>query len=297
MSGALTLSEGVGPHVAAPWASRLLMLGSRAAHWSRSHSGQQLVIAVSVPARDFAAVLIGCGWMMASPAPRLPPVREVATSIQPGAPVRIVTRTRIITDFFDWIGTNRDRLRVGRQWQLDKVLAMTPLRSLKVPQEQPLPEPGVISRMAGLDKEWAARLCQPPADLAFAGTLKWLRQDVSTFLGRGNEREPIAQILLPEAPRVATWSTRLYAASRLDMQLPPADVRAVVLDGASATSYLAAIEASVVIVVLDRSVADESAPERVLNYRNTRGQPLSVEREVRWAPPPGVETLGFVVPL
>ncbi|WP_245719940.1 hypothetical protein [Nocardia uniformis] len=234
--------------------------------------------------------------MMASKAPNLPSVREVAASVEAGTPVRIVTRTLVATDLFGRVGTNQDRLRVGRQWLVDKVLAMTPLLSLRTPQEEQLPEPGVISRMAGLDKDWAARLCQPPTDLALVGTLKWFRDDISAFIGRGNERESIKQILLPDDPQAATWSTRLYAASSLEDRLPAADVRAVVLDGASATAYLSAIDAPVVIVVLDRTIVDESASNSVMNYRNTNGEPLSVEQDVRWAPPPGIEALGFEVP-
>lgn len=297
--GSLTLSEDrLGSATAASWIGRILMLGSRASYWSRSHPDWQLVIAVSVPARDFAAALIGCGWMMAAPAPRLKPVREVAASLAPGAPARAVTQTKVITGLFQGVDAERDRLRMGGQWQLGKVRAITELPYLDAQRAQPLVEPGVISRMAGLATDWAARMCRPAADLALIGTLKWLREDIAAFLGRGDELEPIANILLPEDLRGATWSTRLYAASRLDDEFSlPVDLRAVVLDGATAATYLPAIETPVVIAVLDRSVADESVAELVVRYRNNRGEPLSVEHDVRWAPPTGIEALGFRVPL
>src|SRR5262245_56293495 len=108
--GVVTLAENAtGPAWAAPWIGHLVVLGSRARRWSFSHPGRQLVIAVSVPARDFAAVLIGCGWMMAAPAPKLEPVRQAVTSLTPGTPVRVVTQTTIVTERFGGVDTERDR--------------------------------------------------------------------------------------------------------------------------------------------------------------------------------------------
>lgn len=297
----LGLSEdGQGPVTSASWVGRLLMLGSRAARWPDAHPGQQLVIVVSVPVRDFAAALIGCGWMMASPAPELAPAREVAASLELGSPVRVVTQTKIVADFFHGVDFRRGRLRLSTQWQLDKVKALMPLQSLDTPRVQPLAQPGVISRMAGLVDGWEARLCHPPADIALIGTLKWLREDAGAFLGRGSEVEPIASLLLPEGagPYAATWSTKLYAASRLEDELPLAGcLRAVVLDGGTAVTYLSAMDAPVVIVVLDRGAADQSAAELVVQYRNNRGNPLSIEHDIRWPPSAGMEALGFWVPL
>ena len=61
--------------------------------------------------------------------------------------------------------------------------------------------------------------------------------------------------------------------------------------------YLAEIEAPVVIVILDRSVTDETASEIVVQLRNTRGEPLSVSGDLGWRPPAGIEALAFTVPL
>lgn len=65
----------------------------------------------------------------------------------------------------------------------------------------------------------------------------------------------------------------------------------------SAITYLYEIESPVVICVLDRSVAEESAAEGVVQLRNTRGEPVSLTDDIRWRPPEGVEAFGFTVPL
>jgi hypothetical protein len=294
----MTLAEdATGPAVAADWIGKFVMLGRMAVHWSTAHPEIQLVVALSVPVRDFAAVLVGCGWVTASSPPSIPQVRQALEALPLHAPVRVVTQSKVLTEHFGGIDVEKDRVRFGTDWQIDKLRAVVPLGSLETVRSQLAPEPGVISRLTGMDKDWPARLCAPSQDLALAGTIKWLGEDLSTFLGRGDEREPIANIVLPKGPRAVTWSTRIYSASQLDEELPPAEVRAVVLDGGPATEYLSAIEAPVVVSILDRSIADESVPEWVMNYRNTRGEPVLLERDLHWKPPVGVEALGFTVPL
>mgnify|MGYP006949996696 CR=1 FL=1 len=287
--------DAVAPAVTADWIGRFFMLGRVAEGWSRSRPDSQLVIVLSVPVRDFAAVLVGCGWMSATPAPTLAPVREVLAGLARGTPVRVVSQTKVFTEPFGGIDA-RGLAQLGSKWQVDKLRAVVPLASIDVPRRQPIPEPGVISRLAGLDRDWAARICSPPQDLALVGTLTRLREDLAGQLGRGGGSEPIGNILLPAGPRVVTWSTRVYATAQLDEELPPAGVRAVVLDGAPATRFLSAIEAPVVVSIIDRSIADESVAEFVMNYRNTRGEPVSLARDLKWTPPQGVEALAFEVP-
>ena len=127
--------------------------------------------------------------------------------------------------------------------------------------------------MARLDLAWDARLALPAADLAIVGTMAWLREDLDAYIVREGDDLPsssIGAILMPKMERVATWFTRLYASARLSDCLPlPQELSAVILDGNGAIRYLAEIEAPVVICVFDRSVADETAAELVIQLRNT----------------------------
>ncbi|MGA3539031.1 hypothetical protein ACK8GE_07020 [Micromonosporaceae bacterium DT194] len=294
--GWLSLSDdGQAPLIAAPWIGALVTLGSRAARWSRS-SSEQLIIVVSVPSRDFAATLIGCGWMMAAPPPPILSLAEAMTSLTCGTQVRVVTEGSVLTDEFRGIDHDRNRLRLTSEWLLDKVRAVAPVEPCGF-RKQPLPVPGAINRMVGFDEQWAARLCRPAGDLALIGVLKWLNDDITAYLGFRGEREAIAQILWPESQKAATWSTKLYAARKVDAA-PPADsdLRAVVLDGAAAALALRAIETSVVFVVLDRSAADPAPAEIMVEYRNTRGADVSLKNAFRWQPPDGIEALAFTVP-
>jgi hypothetical protein len=73
-------------------------------------------------------------------------------------------------------------------------------------------------------------------------------------------------------------------------------VQAVILDGAAAIKYLPEIEAPVVVCIIDRSIADETASEVILQQRNTGSTPVLMT-DLGWHSAPGIEALAFTVPL
>ncbi|WP_157735192.1 hypothetical protein [Pseudofrankia inefficax] len=296
----LSLAEDTfGPAVPALWISWLVALGTTAARWSQRHPERRLVVAVSVPARDFAAVLIGCGWMRGAPENRLPEVRQTVASLARDTDVRMITPDKIVTRTFLGFDAKLDRLMLkGTQWMLPWVQAIAPIEAVNEQCEQPIPKPGVFSRTSRFGARWIDHLCRPPSDLALVGTLAWLRADLDAYICWDGEREQVSNILLPERPKAATWSTRLVATARVgdELQLPPG-IRAAVLDGAAATRWIGAIEAPVVVAVLDRSVIDESADEVAMEYRANRGKKtLDLHRDFGLlSPPAGIEALAFTV--
>lgn len=289
---------------AAPWIGPLLALGTRVARFISNHPERQLVIAISVPNRDFAAALIGCGWVMASKVPVLPDPLETLRSIVPGTPLRAVNDQNVITGFFSSLNesTNPPRIRfAGSTWLTDRFRALAVLPELDAPERTSRPQFGSVGRLAHLDQDWDARLAAPAADLAIVGTVAWLKEDFNAGLsceGDGMTAAPIRDLLLPDIGRVATWFTRIYSSARLAEHLPlPAKVRCVILDGGAAIKYIAEIEAPALICILDRSVADETAAEILVQFRNTRGEPISIQEDLGWHAPTGVEALAFTAAL
>lgn len=299
----LVLSENPDdPEQAARWIGPIVALGTRAARHYRRSGNRQLVIAVSVPRRDFAATLIGCGWVLASEAPTLPDPLDTLRKMEPGQVLRAVNSCHVITGVFSTLdeATSPPQAQfAGSKWSVDGIRALTALKDLDTPERETRPQPGSIEHMARLDLAWDARLALPAADLAIVGTLKWLELDFDAYLAKeGDNLAPssIRALLKPKVTKAATWYTRLYPSARLADHLPlPKDLSAVILDGNGAIRYLGEIEAPVVICVLDRSVADETAAELVMQLRNTRGEPLSLEDDLGWPPPGGVEALAFTV--
>lgn len=301
----LTLAEGIGGRfLAADWIGRLLLLGSRVARFVRDHPERQLIVAVSVPSREFAAALIGCGWVMASTAPTLPDPLETLRTIAPGTPVRAINGHQIINGPFWELdeAASPPRVRIsGSSWPVNRFTALAVLPEIVAPVKAPRPRPGSVGRWAHLDQSWDARLAAPTADLAIVGTLAWLKEDFDALLGReGDDPDPapIRDLLLPDTGEPGTWSTRIYTSAHLAEHLPlPKDLHAVILDGSSAIKYIHGIESPAVVCVIDRSVADETAAEILVQLRSSRGEPVSPRQDLNWPAPSGVEALAFTVPL
>lgn len=292
----------------ADWIGPMVALGSRASRHRRKNSGRQLVIVVSVPRRDFAAVLIGCGWVLASEEPELSSPLDALRKVKPGQQVRAVNKHDVVVGVFSSLDNSvvPPRARFAEsQWRVDKICALSEVADEQEEDRicrEPRPEPGSMWRMAGFDSCWDAWLARPAADLAIVGTAEWLEEDSSACLTKENdedlERSSIGSVLLPRTPKAATWCTHILSAVSLPDRLPLlAALKAVILDGNGAIKWLPDIEAPVVICVLDRSRADEATEEVVLQLRNTRGEPLSLSKDLGWTPPGGVEALGFTVAL
>lgn len=315
----------------APWIGPLLALGTRASRFARTHTGRQLVVAVSVPRRDFAAALVACGWIMARPSPDVRPPMEVMRELEPGVHVRVVTEREVILDRFTRLDESVTPPRfhlAGSHWfcaRIRAVQAAENLPDIELPVRMPRPHIGGLGVLAHLDGTWDARLAAPEADLAIVGTRAWLRDDLDAFLSAVGVETPRAKalvddaakalekgrpykvtfghgslndVVLPDSPKSSTVFSKVYASARFAEQLPlPPDLRAVVLDGNGAIKYLAEIETPVVICILDRSVADETAGELIVQMRNTRGEPVSIKEDLGWRAPAGVEALAFTVAL
>jgi hypothetical protein len=302
----LGLAELPDGHVyAAPWIGPLVALGARAWRSLAQIPGKQLIITVTVPRRDLAAALVGCGWLMAHPAPALSPPIEALRELAPGTPVRIVTDGTIRTSVFraldEGTGPARALMQGGVGWLVGKINALSGLPELDRPERAARRSPGVAEQFAGLDRDWDARLARPPTDLAIVGTRAWLMEDARAYLTvEGRTSGPptqISDLLLPKGLQPAIWSTRLYSSAGFADQLPlPPEIQAVILDGAGAIKYLADVEAPIVVCIIDRSIADETAAEFIVQRRNAGSDPVPIA-SLGWSSVPGIEALAFKVPL
>lgn len=303
--------EGDDAFLADPFVDAFIRLGSLLRNSSSAFPGRQLVVAISVPRRDFVAALIGAGWTLSAPAPSLKEPIEVFRAASPTTYLRAVTDQRIVTGRFSWLDETRDPPRVltgGKVrttvWYKAVAVLDSPVESV----EEAVPRPGFLGSMTGAADTWLARVAAPAQDLALVGVSKWIREDLEASIGEAGEdglkspddsnEAPLANYVLPETARAASWSTVIIPSARLgEGTALPAKCKAVVLDRYGAIKYLNDITAPVVVCVVDRSVADDSSAELVVQARLANSQPISVRDDIGWQPPLAIEALAFTVAL
>lgn len=291
------------PLIAAPWIGSFIALGSLLRRFLPRVSGRQLVLAVSVPRRDYVAALIGTGWMLSCSAPSLNSPASVFAESNQSTYLRGVTDNLIISGRFTKVEAHRDGARVllgGRLLPIDRYRAVHVLEGQQESVCSPVPNGGYLAEMAGISTSWLDRLAAPPMDLALVGTSKWLREDLATVVGDGTSggfsAAPLSNYVLPFDSRGATWATPTISAARLAEGVAlPETCSAVVLDRYGAIKYLNDITVPIVVCIVDRSVVDDSAAETIIEARHNNSRPVSVAEELRWLPPAAVEVLAFTV--
>lgn len=290
---------------AASWIGPFVSLGSLIRRYLPKLGGRQLVLAISVPRRDYVAALIGAGWMLSSPVPDLDEPIEVFRAARKSTCLRAVTERLILTGAFSKLEENRSDPRVltaGRNLQLARFKAVIELAGVERTIVSDVPEPGFLAGFTGATGTWLERLAAPPMDLALVGTIKWLREDLDALIGNGVEGggggTPLGTYVLPYGERMATWSTPIVPSARLgEGEGLPASCLTAVLDRYGAIKYLNEITVPIVVCVVDRSIADESAAELIIEARLANSHPISVAEDLRWHPPQAVEALAFTVAL
>jgi hypothetical protein len=101
--------------VPATWAGPLVALGARLARQPPPARGSRLIVAITVPTRDFAAVLVAAGWALTRGVEPLPEVEHVLARLEVDTPVRMLINQRLIADRYrgvEVVGEVR-RVRVG----------------------------------------------------------------------------------------------------------------------------------------------------------------------------------------
>jgi hypothetical protein len=292
-----------GTSVAATWAGALFDLGARVSKRHERFSKNQLIVAISVPNRELAAVLIGAGWTLSRPhgADETEPL-QVARRAVTGQVYRLVNAAEVVVGVFKGLDETKAIPRLGlgsSHWALNRVEALAPTNtSISTELRMQRPAIGSLGRLAGMSENWAARLAAPAADLALIGTKTSLAEDMSFLVSTGDDTDPdsLTAILSPEGAKASTWSTRIYSTHGFREELPlPVDIRLAVLDGQGAIRHLNDILTPVVICIFDRSIADQSASEQLAQLRNTRGTPISLNEEFGWSGQDGIEASCFTV--
>lgn len=292
--------EAGAPLAGDPFIGAFVSFGSLLRRYLPRLEGRQLVLALSVPRRDYVAALIGAGWMLSGPAPELDEPIDVFRRADRQTYLRAVTEKRVVTGLFTSLDETRTPPRVltgGKKRTVDWYKAVAVLADACDNIADDVPEPGFLAALTGTETTWLERIAAPAQDLALVGTSKWLREDLAARVGNAAEDRgagtPLANYLLPITDKAATWATAVVPSARLGEGKIPPQRTAVILDGYGAIKYLHEITVPIVVCVIDRSIADDSSAELVVQARLSNSRPVSIKQDLRWQPPAGVEALAF----
>lgn len=288
--------------VPAPWASALVALGARLARCAAFLGGDQLVVALTVPVRDFAALLLATGWTLTRPTEVPGPPDEIAVGIPRGTPVRMVTDHLVVADRFFGMqdGVRGCRVHVGNtHWEIEKVRCLSVVPELPERRfgRRDVAVSGSLTHKAGQVATWLARQCAPNTEVAILGTKSWLEEELQAWVGWGTDDVPdrFTDVLLPDLGNPPSWATIVRAAQTLQELHLPRELELVLLDGGSAIRWLADVLSPVVVGIIDRSSPDESGPDTIMQ-RRARSEPIGLDF-LGWHPPPGIEALAYRAPL
>lgn len=298
MRSKLTLADNRGsPPIDTPWADSYLALGARLARLVGTLERRQLIVVLSVPRRDYVACLIGTGWTLTRPARSdAADALELFKMLDRGTWCRAVTDTHVYLGALGDIEENRRPPRVHfaeTTLHVDALKRAVRVADLGGGNSQPRPQPGSLARYSGADKDWQERLVAPAQDLAIIGIESRLRSDMDAVITRrgDNDGENLHTLLLPWDTNAATWFSKVYSSSRLEGI--PEEFNAVILDGQGAMKFISETFAPIVVCIIDRSLADETQAENLLNMRLTEGTSISAANGIGWKPPTGVEAMAF----
>jgi len=286
----------------APWAGELLALGQQLARY-RGTDGQQTIVAVTLPARDYGALFVACGWLLSREIPASPGWMDRLAELTRGVPVRMAMQDCVVVDRFYGCRSSSDGMRVhvgSSQWALGRVV------SLEVDEDagkygfgrKEIPRPGGLVSAYVDTASWRRVFCTARASVAIIGVKSRLHGELELRAARrrsGRGLDRLGDIVRPRQRESISWGSVIIPGGREDLAELPGEVALAIMDGASAIRWLPEIRTPVVLAIIDRSSADESAVATVLQLRST-GVPVSVER-LGWSPQAGVEGSTFEVPL
>ena len=198
-------------------------------------------------------------------------------------------------------GPARALMEGGVGWLVDKINALSGLPELDRPERaaRPRRDRGTVRgpRQETGTPGWPARRRISPLSEHAPGSLRMPRPISLSRAGHPRPRVRYRACSCLRGCSQLIWSTRLYSSAGFADQLPlPSEIQAVILDGAGAIKYLDDVEAPVVVCIIDRSIADETAAEFIVQRRNAGSDPVAVA-SLGWSSVPGIEALAFKVPL
>lgn len=282
----------------AKWAASFLLLGRQLAKYERAND-TQVVLVVTVPIRDYVAWLIGIGWRLSQFRLTNSERNLDFRSLPAGTPVTVTTKAGTRCGVFHGWDEKKNRINIeGRYLEIGSIEAASRYPHYEGPSRyRILPKVGSLLDGTGLAQSWAAANSQVASEIAIIGIKKRILAEADTLIGINSESlNKLGDILtVQETTNHTTWCSSIVPSTDGGRAELEANAALVILDGTSAARWLRTIDSKFVVCVVDRSQDHESLDESILRLR--AGGVALESNFLEWAPPAGIEILGFEVSL
>jgi hypothetical protein len=291
-------NDGAEP-VEAAWAAPILALGARLARRPPPAADRRLIVAITVPTRDLAAVLVATGWALTRPVelPGSPDI--VLPTLKRGTPVLLLLAgTCLVAEtFYDSrVVKGKTQIHGGEMnYQLEKIKYLVPAPRVGRYRRLKVPLPGSLVASAGRAEAWPAEQVATGSDVVLIGTKAWITSEMGVRIGLGDSDpgwNSFAELLRPSDGVRPSWRSEILPAARSEEAIVPPEARLTVLDGSSAIGWISDLSCDVTVAIVDRSAAYEFAADSIIAARSMGGIPVSLN-DIGWHPPLGIEALAF----
>ena len=286
------------------WTENLVSLGMKLRKKSTENKNQQLIVTTTIPGRSYAAVLIGCGWILGNKPANLPSPIDTMRSLTPGQRVRSINSQNIVTGKFQELDESNRPAKArfgGSQWVVSNIRALTAIDDASQDARHDRPLPGSIGSLYFPGLQWDYQLALASADLAIIGNKKALKRELDLTITSpeavGDPTETRSLLRTEESYPGSSTTTIMASATLETEELNFERIALTILDGNSAIKQINDIESDLIVSVIDRNITDQSGAETIRQLRNTRGSPISIQDQLKWRAAPGIEALAFEVPI
>lgn len=287
-----------------------LALGQECFKWAHRNrdSCRKLTVAITVPRRTMAAVLITAGWSAAQLPPSSLPLRATSPkSIPIDNPVRLATNSEIIQGKFQrWLekGEKSEISISGRRWLVDEPCVIWQLNSeiaesnICLPDGEPFRSGrvplGPMTTWEDIPRSellWAAF---PGENRLLVGTKTRIEPELGMSLVETStdSRILLGNLLQTDSSDQFSWGTRLIGVTSAHETLAEFNCTSaslVVLDGAGAAEYMNTSNASVTVAIFDRCREDFTPINSYSDYRANMAEPVDLKDELNWHPHSALE--------
>lgn len=303
MSTSIVMAQADGVRYHVPWAGKLLAFGARLAR-AQLRPGVQLVTVVTVPARDYAALLIGAGWILTRPVLFPTSVADTAKALKSGDSVRAVIRGNLVTGRFHrlhmsagiqcvQIGPSSWPLSYIQHLALDDELTEARYGKIAIP-----PMGSLVSR-SGLASRWAENFSSSSLSLSFIGIASRLCSDLDVSIGWADAEDQLdrlADILrLDDGYSSPCRASEVVSGSADVVEEVDPRTHLAILDGNTGVRWLESLLCPLVVCVIDRSTERSELEDTILSSRAAGS--IFNPKDIGWPGAEGIEVMAYEVQL